>query len=602
MSASACPRHKPPDPNKCALCASWAQLEIEKKRLHLIKQKLNLDKELLRAEKKNYRRSTQVSSSSQHHDNVRLDAKMKEMISSHQKEIDAWKERFKKEQEDNKIQVIEWKLKFEKQGGDLEDMRRQLVENQRSNKNVEEIQTENEDLKQVMEKIHTRYAQDMQRGLTETQQLQQELQEIKDQLAEKEKAWQEERSRLSQEAETLTKQNAAEVFDKETLEIELGHAREEKDGYASQIMELQDRCRSLEAGQPSGDAIAVEELTALREELEEIKSEKEVYASQVVELQQRYKALQGETGRGVAEEGQCANCEDLEEEVFELKLKLNKRQVEHQKEMKELEERLTNKEIVIETVGTAAAVSSDHFVSSKEMQELRKVEVEKRKIESKFLALEAKEHLVQKEKEALGQKLREAQNDTLELALDFERLEKEFKTLQQQPRFDPAEMDRLKDQMDGMEQTLDSYAVRQKEELKEWNDMIDDLVKKQRQIFDSTLPEIEGKVNSLTTQLDDLENQPPPQQVSADIPPSDEQIPRQTRRVSQRRPPLTKVDSRKNRHVTEFDFVSDKQSGKYTGFLNMQNLPEGHGILRVDNGDVYEGEWKNGERHGQGGK
>ncbi len=38
----------------------------------------------------------------------------------------------------------------------------------------------------------------------------------------------------------------------------------------------------------------------------------------------------------------------------------------------------------------------------------------------------------------------------------------------------------------------------------------------------------------------------------------------------------------------------------YEGGVNEEGLPHGHGIYKWVNGDVYEGEWKHGQRHGHG--
>merc|ERR1712157_683681 len=76
--------------------------------------------------------------------------------------------------------------------------------------------------------------------------------------------------------------------------------------------------------------------STLQEDLLRIQHEKEMIAVQVIDLEERCKELEEEL-----EERHDNSNEHLEEDLYELKLKLNKRQVEHQREMKELEERLT---------------------------------------------------------------------------------------------------------------------------------------------------------------------------------------------------------------------------------------------------------------------
>ena len=46
--------------------------------------------------------------------------------------------------------------------------------------------------------------------------------------------------------------------------------------------------------------------------------------------------------------------------------------------------------------------------------------------------------------------------------------------------------------------------------------------------------------------------------------------------------------------------IIDKKNGLYEGEVNAHNKPHGHGKCTYNDGDVYEGEWKNGKKHGQG--
>ena len=48
--------------------------------------------------------------------------------------------------------------------------------------------------------------------------------------------------------------------------------------------------------------------------------------------------------------------------------------------------------------------------------------------------------------------------------------------------------------------------------------------------------------------------------------------------------------------MTEFIYAN----GKFIGSTNETNLPTGKGIFTYHNGDVYEGEFENGQRNGNG--
>ena len=52
-------------------------------------------------------------------------------------------------------------------------------------------------------------------------------------------------------------------------------------------------------------------------------------------------------------------------------------------------------------------------------------------------------------------------------------------------------------------------------------------------------------------------------------------------------------------HVTELNWELRDSSGKFTGWLNLEGSPNSHGILRMEGGSVYDGEWKLGEWNGK---
>lgn len=60
-------------------------------------------------------------------------------------------------------------------------------------------------------------------------------------------------------------------------------------------------------------------------------------------------------------------------------------------------------------------------------------------------------------------------------------------------------------------------------------------------------------------------------------------------------------DTINRKHVMEFEWLGPVWSGVYTGQLStVTNNPDGDGTLRVDDGAVYNGEWRNGKPHGSG--
>lgn len=67
----------------------------------------------------------------------------------------------------------------------------------------------------------------------------------------------------------------------------------------------------------------------------------------------------------------------------------------------------------------------------------------------------------------------------------------------------------------------------------------------------------------------------------------------------QQRPP--EPDENTHRHVMEFEWHGSKEAGVYTGWLlKSTGNPDSSGTLRLEEGDVYDGDWKDGKQHGHG--
>jgi hypothetical protein len=59
------------------------------------------------------------------------------------------------------------------------------------------------------------------------------------------------------------------------------------------------------------------------------------------------------------------------------------------------------------------------------------------------------------------------------------------------------------------------------------------------------------------------------------------------------------IPSSTKKHVTECDWSGENNlSGKYTGWMDTDGKPDGHGTLRIEDGSIYAGEWLKGQRHG----
>ena len=69
--------------------------------------------------------------------------------------------------------------------------------------------------------------------------------------------------------------------------------------------------------------------------------------------------------------------------------------------------------------------------------------------------------------------------------------------------------------------------------------------------------------------------------------------------VVQQVPPPTLNNNNNRTHVYEHEYVADHCSGIYTGYWH-DAAPDGPGTLRLDDGAVYDGEWRAGHFHGRG--
>eukprot|EP00546_Thalassionema_frauenfeldii_P020876 CAMPEP_0178903642 /NCGR_PEP_ID=MMETSP0786-20121207/5266_1 /TAXON_ID=186022 /ORGANISM="Thalassionema frauenfeldii, Strain CCMP 1798" /LENGTH=853 /DNA_ID=CAMNT_0020575027 /DNA_START=141 /DNA_END=2702 /DNA_ORIENTATION=- len=517
------------------------------------------------------------------------------------------KERIEKELDDARTKIKDLEKDLETQAiiaGSKEKVEQELCD----------AKTKMNKIQKELDCVETERRLHVEISTKEKQDLQEQIETMKEQSREKETAWETKHQSLQDERDFLRR----EVSDyKENrnctvnLQENFSKIQDENERYIVEIKELKDQCAQLQR-----------DYTAQAEELEDqrMQSREQQYPEQTVKR---------ETAAGIGtvmDASLSADREDLEEEVYELKMKLNKRQVEHQRQLKELEDELRKKyngipnQLVDTPFSEESEEESHHEVkdttsktntvkTAGEQQKERQIEIDRQKAESKVLALEAKLSTSAKEKAELEELLDGSKSETLQLALQLEKMKNDTEV--EKNKLDEYELLRLKREMDELRERQEEYGKEQEKEKEEWNYLLDSLAQKQSEIFDKELLELTSKVNLFDAQISDMIEQQNvleerEKQISEESnlkPPSPvvSTQPLEGRRTSShRRPPLTKMDSRKNRHVTEFDFKSEKQCGKYTGFLNMQNLPQGHGILRVDTGDVYEGEWENGQRHGQG--
>lgn len=658
-TSNQCPTHKSaPFPRTCPICVAWGELDKERQRLTLNQQQLDVDVQLFKTEKINHRRKTflqadqlkkqqeqqqeelaqqqlaqreaqeqlareraqqqeqlaqQVALRAQEEEQEqqlmrfqkaaeesekelqrKWEKTVKQLKIQYETEIEQWKLKYQKEQEDNRIQILEWKLKFQKQDADIQQGQQDALEYKGE---LQQLQIQYQDLLQKQQQ-HERELPLQQLALEQEREADRakHLEEVQLQLQKQQRI-------NADQQEAAARQN------------------DELNSLRDQVM----RMNNLLAQSSSNRERSEEDMRELQEKLEDAMIENDRYATLIDELKNKCKALEEQRGHGVQNHRQplsddedddvygneaigkrdCPHCEDLEEDLYELKLKLNKLQISSQKEIEGLKEQLDKKM----TTSAATPVGADHLnekvgtsKTGLEQRTVRKSETEKKKGNMKMLAFAAKEEFSKRERRALEQELEEANRNTHLLALELEQLHNERDQEREEAAAKGLDHEQLVDlmrQIDQLQQSHDAYGARHKVNAQEWNELTESLSQRQRQVFETVLPQMDDTIQELEQHIKGLEKlELPSGQLSAATANNVDNSVAQS--SGRREAPLAEVDSNNNRRVLDFNYKSEKFQGKYTGFVNTTNQPEGHGVLLVKNQDVYEGEWKNGKLHGQG--
>ena len=144
------------------------------------------------------------------------------------------------------------------------------------------------------------------------------------------------------------------------------------------------------------------------------------------------------------------------------------------------------------------------------------------------------------------------------------------------------ELCKTKEELNFLERKQDQYAQNRQVILKELRALIDQINSTESQDFSEAVPLIREKAMILEEQLNALEIR------EGDATSMD--TPRPLAREPSRK--MSRINEKKLRHVSDLDWIGSNQKGKYTGYVNESGEPHGRGTLRLDIGDVYEGEFK----------
>ena len=396
----------------------------------MVQKKLDLERELLEADKKNHRRTTflqsVVSETAEHqHEQEQLQRErdFKQLKDRYETELEEWKLKYQKEQEDNKMQILTWELRFQQQDDAIRQGQQEALGHTVA---LQQLQKDYQDSQQQQLALQQGRNDDRAKHLEEIHELK-EQQKAADEKQQEVAAvrHKEEVDELNQQLNSLRDQvmrmNSLMADMREKMILSKG----ENERYAMHTQELEDKCEELED--------KCEELEKKCKELgdhrgDDVKSP-------------RHHPPDGEDDAVDLDEsvakGRCPHCKEFEEEIYELEIKLNKLQIESQKRVDPLKERTSGKMImpasskderVIEALSTAAAAipaAERGIKSGKEQQVACKVATDQAKTNMNVLAFAAKQESSDRERCPVEQELKRAKKNTSDLELEFEDMRNE---------------------------------------------------------------------------------------------------------------------------------------------------------------------------------
>eukprot|EP00548_Thalassiothrix_antarctica_P009055 CAMPEP_0194156858 /NCGR_PEP_ID=MMETSP0152-20130528/69807_1 /TAXON_ID=1049557 /ORGANISM="Thalassiothrix antarctica, Strain L6-D1" /LENGTH=378 /DNA_ID=CAMNT_0038864837 /DNA_START=29 /DNA_END=1162 /DNA_ORIENTATION=- len=325
----------PKNPDKQSSRAShFSSLEKQKKLLALQKQRLEIDRQLIRNEKKKVRRTAKVGAlanstnqqQAQNRETAQHAARMKEVEEQSGRSVKEWQDKFKQQQ----MELERARTQMSRMA-DNEATTAALIANSTVQLEME-LSGARMKLRELEDELDTAEADRdhiLHLSRVEKQDYEEQMEILEEQLLDRNN------NQLHQRRRKDDHDDESNSSEGSTLQAELLKMQYEKETIAEQVIDLEERCRELE------------------EELEEQRNNTNYHHD-------GGGSLSGSGGGGGGGPTSCATYKDLEEDLYELKHKLNKRQIEHQRQMKELEERLTlefkNKNTL--AVSTAAANDS----------------------------------------------------------------------------------------------------------------------------------------------------------------------------------------------------------------------------------------------------
>ena len=353
-------------------------------------------------------------------------------------------------------------------------------------------------------------------------------------------------------------------------------------------------------------------LQQVKELEQELIDTKKIHEQENITLQEQLE--QQQTAATVTAAKRDARIVRFDDDIRAIHASQEKEVHQYQRQIRELEEE--SRKCKVAATAPAAMSTTTSVRDSAHAKEVHK-------LTSYILALEAKIKTLEREHgealEELTKELTEKESSAEKAATGWENETLQDKVVDLQDQLDyfiqenealivastkhEEELAKCNTFLDTMQRAQQEAQSKYDDEMKEMNAIQDRNAGASGRLF-AHIPAIQDQVYRIEQQLDELTAvernlllAPP---LSPTLSPPEDHTNDTQSPTIRRRPPLSCIDDQGNCRVTEVDYQGNKQSGKYTGWMDDQGRPNGHGIFRVDNGDVYEGEWKLGQRHGQG--
>ena len=640
------------------------RLQKEQEKVHLRAQQLDYDRQLFKIEKRQLKRTVQsfadhassnnasVTSSSttsrtdEQHDNsssaqltslqekaatdkAMWEAEMEKCKTVHQEEVQKLNDRLLVATEESQKEIVALQVKLQVQQEGRVQYEQQYTETQSKLQKVETersvLETKLTELDKrtvllteqhncALENQRERLRQELQHELdqaeqeyeTQLQQLTQEKNKLVGQVREFQESdkakedeleeWQQRVATLEDDLEDVTEELQASKDTVRVLNQQLEETRvrskEEREESDRIQAELQDKVKEMQTTSSSSSGGSTVDLHARIKSLQnqniELKAEKEKL------LAQGRRVDGNRDGPAVSQE----EYEELKEKLHETEMHLNQNRERYEKQIMDLEDQIRS---ISATNGKAK--NGVHNNNDKDKAESDNAEIKRLKgmvtqyeqMGNGFLEekVQAEEDLLRAEEE-----LRRAMTENDDLTAELNQLREDNGLL------------KMQEQLLTMQLKQAEFVANHDQEAREIQNMVQQNQERGQQVFGTDLQGLETQLENMARNLGQhipsgpASQQQPQQGADDSVFPTTPEQPQQA--MTQILGPYTPPPG--HRHVKLFDYEKEFisggevriQSGKYTGYLNENDMPHGRGFLRMDTGDIYGGEWSDGDRHGSG--